>query len=494
MTLFPISVLVAAAAFWLTHGLWIHAVPGLHYDEAWAANFAARIADGNGAFLPFEAQSPYTAAWGHYGAALAFKLFGVSLAVYRISQILWVWLGSLLIAGAIGIRSGRRASVAFLWLMASSLALVLNHRFAIDVNTFHVFCLGLMALGLALWELMPALSCLLLGAGAWLGITSHLAFLAPVLGLYAASFFRGPWGRRVQWTVTALALLLLPRMIQIHQAIPEKDKVAVLIAGICAAAVLAWLQPRLVRLASFARFRSVAGPVAAVGFALLLAIFVFFWEGHWTSRFFMGSIHLKALVGGNVLLLLILLAARLHERGSLYRGSRTERDARDWFLGTLAFAAIVMVKPAGRYFETSFVLFTAMLALTLSTISIERARLWLVCFVLLGGLAIEENYLRPGREYRQTDTDVRAWIFHDSTSDTLPKQEVAEFLAENGCPRSVVQAQDPRLAESLDFLAKGDWELASQPCSWSSVSLAREREAGKLDWIISRMGGLVLAR
>lgn len=489
---FPWSAAFAAAAFWLTHALWLAQVPGLHYDEAWAGNFAARILEGGGSFLPFTAQSPYTAAWGHYAGALAFKLFGVSLFVFRLSQALWVWVGILLGGWALELRSGRRAGVAFVWISGFSLAMVLNHRFAIDVNTFHVFCLGLLAWGLAIRERYARVGLAVAGLAGWLGVTSHLGFLGPLLGLYGAAYLRGPWGRRERAFVVGFALLLLPRFAQVLVAIPEKDKAVALIAVTVAAAALGWYQPKVIRSRAFLWAREHLKAPALVLLVTLFAVFLFFWEGHWTALFFMGGLHARWLVGASALLVLVLLVSRLQERGSVFRGGRTERDLRDWFLATLVVMAALMTKPAGRYFETCFVLFSAVLALVLSSLPPLKARLWLACFVLVSALALEENYLRPGREFRQDERDVRALVFRDSTADTLPKQAVVGFLAENGCGPAVTIAADPRIDEALKFLARGDWEVEHRPCPWKQVLVARESQAGKMDWIISRLSGFVL--
>src|SRR5689334_18590359 len=73
--------------FLVTHLVLLDQVAGLHFDEAWAANFSAQIAH-LGLQNGLAAMSPYTAPWGHLWASLLFKFFGISLFVFRLSGVL----------------------------------------------------------------------------------------------------------------------------------------------------------------------------------------------------------------------------------------------------------------------------------------------------------------------------------------------------------------------------------------------------------------------
>src|SRR4051812_27297485 len=105
MALFGVSLL--GFSLLIATGLFsVFQVPGLHFDEAWAANYAYRILSEPG-FWPIDAMSPYTHAWAHYVSAVFFRLFGVNLFVYRAAGIAMIGTGALLAWCAL-VRSGQK--------------------------------------------------------------------------------------------------------------------------------------------------------------------------------------------------------------------------------------------------------------------------------------------------------------------------------------------------------------------------------------------------
>ena len=142
-----LGLLVLAA----THLLWVTRVPGFHFDEAWSASFAHRIAF-EPRFWPLAGQSPYTNPWSQYWIAIAFRIFGVSLKVYRAAGISMVLGGVVFLSAALVRRGFERAAAFFPWVVAFSLPLVVNHRFGIELTTFHVFCFGAVIFGVTLFE------------------------------------------------------------------------------------------------------------------------------------------------------------------------------------------------------------------------------------------------------------------------------------------------------------------------------------------------------
>ena len=178
------------------HLIFLSQVPGLHYDEAWAGNFAHRIAADPG-FWPLQAMSPYTSAWSHAWAALFFKIFGTSVFSYRLAGVLLAIGGILLLSRALYIIGEKRAASFFPGVAGLIPALLVNHRFGIEITTFHVFCFGLLGWSLAIWVTTKDRKFAAffgLGLAVLLGVTSHILFLAVVLALWMVTLksIRGP--------------------------------------------------------------------------------------------------------------------------------------------------------------------------------------------------------------------------------------------------------------------------------------------------------------
>jgi hypothetical protein len=189
----------AALAF--THLFALTPVAGWHLDEAWAGNFAHRIAFEKG-FWPFQAMSPYTAAWSHYLAAIAFRLFGTSVLVYRATGILEVLIGIGLLTAALAAYGEKRAAAFLPWIIAFFPTLVMNHRWVIEMNTFFALCVGLIAYG------MSKKKDSLIYAGALWGITSHILFLAPCLALLYWCWSNGRLSRQQKAGIAILSAVL----------------------------------------------------------------------------------------------------------------------------------------------------------------------------------------------------------------------------------------------------------------------------------------------
>src|SRR6185437_2759892 len=122
--------------FLITTGLlWVSRVPGLHFDEAWAANYSYRILSEPG-FWPLTAMSPYTHPWSHYLTAAFFHFFGTSLFTYRAAGVSMNVVGALLAWIALMRWGERRAACLFPFLLAFFIPFVLNERFTIEITSF----------------------------------------------------------------------------------------------------------------------------------------------------------------------------------------------------------------------------------------------------------------------------------------------------------------------------------------------------------------------
>jgi 4-amino-4-deoxy-L-arabinose transferase-like glycosyltransferase len=197
--------------------LFIGRAPGLHFDEAWAANYAYKIASVPG-FWPIDAMSPYTHPWSHYVTAAFFKLLGPHLWVVRLAGTMMSGFGIILIAKTLGALGETKAQAYFACLAAACFASVANERFAIEINTFHVLCLGLLVYGVVLkrW--------LFIGASAVFGVTSHILFLAPLLAAFWVWAASDRKDKKDRVFIGMICVLLLPFFFSVYLEIPEKGK------------------------------------------------------------------------------------------------------------------------------------------------------------------------------------------------------------------------------------------------------------------------------
>ncbi len=451
------ALVVGLGAFLVTHTVYLGRVAGLHFDEAWAAYFSHSIAQGE-AGMPWTAMSPYTAAWSHYVAAGFLKILGTSLLHYRISGIALVFAGIFLISRALVRVGNRRAATLLPVLTAFFTPLVINHRFTIEITTFHTFCFGLLCYGLAVrlaGKPLLAWACLI--PAIVLGTTSHILFIAPVAAALGCAILRGSPFQRVDRAGVALtSLILTAHFAAIVPRIPEKDKaVALAIAG---GAVLIWSAVFRCRTPVSARFlravRSAALFLSAPGFLILL----FFSEGHWSILATQGKIANPALIFSSVAALAIVLTWAIVK--SIHRPPSHNRHEKDAFLFmTLCtlFVSASMLKPAVRYFETPLLCLVGFLSICLSRLEPRPQRILTALFVTAGTLQLSLNYFLPALTHGPVDRGFRFLIFKDRSTDFLDKQSLVRTLSGQGFRKTDVTTQDPRIEEALRFLSIGDW-------------------------------------
>jgi hypothetical protein len=432
--------------------------PGLHYDEAWAANFAHRIAFEPG-FWPFAAMSPYSSAWGHYWSAGFFRIFWTSLFIYRASGITLVALGAGLISAAFLKMKECRAALFLPWLLAFTPVLATNERFSIDLTSIHVLALGLFLYGSSkLWARERG-GALLVTAALGVGVTAHLLFVSVALASILALLMTSrPLTRSLRLAITLSGLGCLLFFVHVDRGIPEKDKALSLIA-ITLLGLAFTLTPALYlwtgQLLSRPGWRKAAHGL--LGLLLVPSGFflIFLFEGSWNERFFTGEIAHPALIGITLLAPLGILLVARKRRQTLPRGLLY------FFAFTLVLTAALAVKPTARYFEIPLVLSVALSALLLSKFSKEIALGLTALWIVTGALQLTCNYAIPLAGHGPRDLDYRFLFFKDSTDDTLDKQALVHDLAHQGCRFEQISTNDPRLAAELEFLSYSDWPASN---------------------------------
>jgi hypothetical protein len=412
--------------------------------------------------------SPYTHPWSHYVTALFFKVLGTHLWVSRLAGIAMSGGGIILIARSLFIFGEKRASAYFACLAAVCVPSILNERFAIEINTFHILCLGLLIYGLVTrrWGLI-AISVIA-------GVTSHILFLAPALAAFLV-WAAQPLYKRDRVFIAAISLILLPFFGSIFLGIPEKGKALVLL--LIDISVLIYV----IRPFSIAplerRIRWVLLPVVGVFLLILCAMM----EGDLSVAFTYGLIA-APWVSFACIVFTILGSLYLFNfaRKQILTG-QWPRYFAQWSFYTVFLVGVMSTKPAPRYFEMIFLIALMGAALTLARIKSENAVKAFVCvFILLSVLQWGENYILPALRHEGVDQSYRYLIFRDNSSDSLSKQNLVAELGSEGCAFGQVTTTDPRLAEALRFLAIGDWKTNPEKrCSPIQVERAATGISGR---------------
>ena len=460
--------------FAVLHFVSLAQFPGFHYDEAWAANFSYRIAF-EPSFWPLGAMSPYTAPWAHYWAAFFLKLFGPSLTVFRLSQVVLSLTGLVFLLWFIFERYGKKIALRSAAFFLSIPAILFQQRFAIELQGFHVFCFGLLLFSL------QRKYYLLVGVSLFLGITGHLLFLAVAAALALLPFLQ--WERVYQKAERVLALILslalLPFFLKIYFSVPEKTKAFALCLALVIFIFFLLLLPFFetkTSLGSNNRWIHKAQkflPFLALPF---LANLFFFADGTWILAVQKG-LPLSWMEGVGALSLGIL--------GSYAVLRWPESLEKSFFVLLLLFLGVLMLKAAPRYYHLALVLLPLYLALELETIppQLKNFRWKGLSFENLFLLLLLVPAFFQYKQYFQLDPKPNALRFlfwKDDSRDFLSKQNLALHLGSKACPLSAISSVDGRVREALVFLAHKDWPLKEGECAYKPLILHedRSRESG----------------
>ncbi len=451
-------------ALLLTHFYGLHWVPGWHLDESWAAQFSYKILTEPG-FWPIQAMSAYTGSWSHYLTSLFFKVFGTNLVVYRASGLIQVCLGVVFIMASLWEIGEKKASVFLPWLIAFFPALVINHRWVIEMNTFYVLCAGLVSYGLSLrWKRGGSFqSDLLIILGIFLGTTSHILFLAPVLALWYCLYFSGNLSsRRDRALVMIVSLCLLPFFYLIGRTAEEHFK-SVFLIGLAIGFLIIHLSSRSF-FTAFPKLSRLLLKVPLIFGLILWVPFLVFGEGSWLALFSNGYLEVPYLVGWTLLPCVLTAFFLLRARFKFPHMAVISFLPLSWLLITL-----MVTKPGPRYYEVPYLWSVVLLAIGMSRLKYRPCAAVFSLWVIFGGAQISLNYFNPSFQGKQIDRVYRLWRFRDCSGDFLPKQRLVERLAQNGCRYSDLKIDDPRMRVDLEFLAVGDWNVApNAKCNFGS--------------------------
>ncbi|NDD91008.1 hypothetical protein EBZ37_02845 [bacterium] len=442
----------ALGLYLTTHLLFFGTSPGLHYDEAWAANFSLKIAQIPG-FWPIQAMSPQTHAWHHYLVAGVFRVFGASVETFRLTHIFMGLGGVVLLGKALARRLTNPAlAPALVFLAGIQPSLVTNHRFAIELTSFHALCFG----GMVFFALHPKKWAPFVAALiAAIGVSSHVFFIAPALALVLTTWFMpSAPSLRSRLAISLGIALCLPGILELQETLPEKDKAQALLFLVSFAFAATWA---IAALPFWHRIRSLSAFLIRVLSVFTLPLLFFLIEGNWGILAHSGTLRFSALAG--VGLIPILLAFKV------YRKAPSELVLFWCCLALLTVA--VAPKPTGRYWETLFL--STLVIFTGAWLSSSwKARVlvgfWPVILVM--------NLLIPASQGHFIDREYRFLLFHDRSTDFLPKQEATRVLLKDGCRFEQILGSDDRVKESLQFILSPN--ASSTSCQGRSFRATKE--------------------
>lgn len=446
---------MAVVLLLLTLFFGLQLAPGLHFDEAWAANYAHRIAFEPG-FWPWRGMSPYTSAWAHYWGAAWFQVFGTSLFVFRASQIALTLLGLGFLAAALVRRQSGAVAAVFLFLVGTSCFFIWNHRFAIELHGWHVFCAGLAAWALAnplkprAWALSFALVA---------GITAHLLFYAVALALFAlwlkkrevlAGGLRRALG--IAWVLVGIFFL------QMWGEVPERKRILLLLTAHGLIGLTLFFQHKvqwawLTKILGSKPWRFLLALAAVVPGLLCL----FFLEGSWVA-----ALHTGELAGPGLGLLIVGLVCL----GLFW--ARAQEAVLWWLLAFLLITVLGMApKPTPRYFELPALCLAALLAVSICSRPFWQRAAYLGLWAGVGLSTSFYTVLAPVVLGQQQDAEFRRFGLKDSSSDFLSEQFLVGVIRSAGCGISDITTGDGRLVASLRFLEKDKFQpQAGALCRW----------------------------
>ncbi|MCO5144490.1 MAG: hypothetical protein M9962_15535 [Oligoflexia bacterium] len=438
--------------FWICliflHIYRLYDVPGIHYDEAWSMNYSNTIKEGSS---PWQGMSPFTSPWVQYYSANFFKIFSESFFIFRLSHVLLALLGLFFVNLSI-----KSISIRAYWLFPFSLILFsgswMNHRFAIELTSLHVFLFGLLLLSLSRKNIV-------LSYLSWtIGISTHILFYPIGIAFILSALYLNYFSQKTRYIHTFFCLLVFGIFYKVFLEIPEKGKALTLLFSVIALAVLPWISFKLI-----SKTKNLFEYMSLSLGGLTLFTGTLFSLGLWTlaiTKGFDGSLTWLSLP-------LIPLIYLLFLRGAIHLP-----EFYRWSFFLLPILITLMTpKATPRYFCLIIITISA-----LSTLGIVKnfdrwALSTLALLVALFSYTSATYFYSPVKENGQ-----KFLWYKDSSRDFLPKQQIVSLLSRNACQLSDIKLFDSRVREALQALAIADWPIRGLACPWNPLAVVRKND------------------
>lgn len=476
-----VLLLSGTATCFLWHSFLLGQIPGLHFDEAWAANHAWRIAYEPG-FWPWQAMSPYTVSWTHYVGALFLRVFGTSVLIFRLSQLTMACLGIFLLSLAWqhwriqGDKKRIGEGVDFVTVLVPFLALFsiplfFNHRFAIELTGFHSFCFGLFAYGIATQKQYIG------AAGILLGVTAHALFLAVPLALCMNVFLWHPEKIKDYRKMGILVgVILLPFYAHIASQIPKPAK-AYLLITLNVTVLVIMHKPNLLnnRYLNYVRrtFFGLAILAAAV-FGINIALFL---EGNWFVLKHIGAVSQPLLWGIGLVPWLVFVAMGLRQARATFLPASENASEKRFLLFLTVILGAIMLTQAPRYYHLVFLSLVVWQSQVLQQLRISKRVFVFGTLACSQMLILWLNYFAPALTGKQVEHSFRFLGVKDSSRDFLPKRPALEFYAAQGCSPDIVQSADARIELAFKVLRREIEPDRTKKCNLAKVMVERRDDS-----------------
>jgi len=365
--------------------------------------------------------------WDHFLTAIAFKVFGANLFVYRATHVLM---------GLGGIFAISLAYRSFLFPVLCTLfiPLVTNHHFAIELTSFHTLCFGLLLysvkkkkhLGIILFT--------------FLGVTSHIAFIAPLWALGVFIFINESPGRKALRTLRVLIFTLLPFFVYLFFSMPDKPNTIALIIGHLFLFFSSFKIDFLKK--TYLTHQKLVFKIFIFLSLPFVFIFLLFTEGSWSVFIQKGVIEAPFLTGIGLFFLFLFI---YKSRKNFFKEPLFQL-----FMLITVFTGVIARKPTPRYFEAAFLIFVLLLSRSF------KFKKYLVLFFVFQTAFFILNYSNSKKYNDYKNREVNFLFLHDHTQDFSLKQKIANELKALECGYSQIEFDNPRISESFRFLMQNE--------------------------------------
>lgn len=450
------------------------AVPGFHFDEAWQGLYANRIATESG-FWPLQAMNAYTSPVLHYLLAASFHFFGPTLQTMRMTLGLLNFLTFVGVFTLLVLRNEKTAALWFGLFWALLPLSVHNHRFYIEMTSFHGFCTAIILWAIHLFgsslphSRVRSISLLLGFFGIYLGCLSHVLFFNVFLTLLVMAIFFLQKKFPLKF-FGAMSILLIPIFLNMGFELHKKAPllIAIILGGMGTFALLfpGNAEKTLKKIQKVKRHSLTVLTVAAIPFSVFFIFLL--WDGIWPYAQVTGELP-QSWLPLNMILLFMGAIRAIRDRKIQQRS--LERIVLIGAVLSLAFSSFMILKQSARYYMPTTILVMMWLAIVLSNSVSRHFQLLLgAIFVSWNLFAFQNYYIKPYQLHGGTNAEFKIGPFRDSSRDFRPFQKAFLWTQNQGCSHVIRWVQDDRFLRPIQFLqltAPPD----DKPCPWSRDDL-----------------------
>ncbi len=436
-------------------------LPGLHFDEAWQGLFAHKIAVISD-FYPTTAMNSYTSPILHYVLAIVFKIFSPSLFTMRMFFAVLNLSTLALLTTFIYKVSNPIASAIFCIFWALLPLSYVNHRFYIELTSFHGFCLAILIW--ALYYFKKPWSPFMIVFSILAGCYSHIIFITVYFSTLLISMRHFPLevkSKKFQITVGSIALLLLPLTIRMAIDTKKLGPKALVVALMFMSLHFFGTKFTSKPLQIFSKIWN------KYFFILSLPAFAIFSYFHFDGRWPLTQIHSslpKEWLPINAAFLFLSLLFSFKIRQPNFYATISKRT----FLTILILVSILVLKQSPRFMTIPMIFCFLWLSIEISQYRLKTFQLvWMLLFVSWNLYSFFEVYQKPFLTRGTIDREVKIWPFKENARDFRPFQKVYRWMSENGCAFQIEWVEDDRFKRAIEFLRLTD-RPKSKKCEFSS--------------------------